>query len=83
MSNTSEMLLSLAMSKRNEWFGDQISDTMIEELKAIKHVMATFNKDFVFENPPDKGIARAWDMEDWQLWLDQLYFKASPKENTL
>ena len=76
-----ETFRSLIMS-RSDWFGDKITDTMIKELQVIKHSMQTFNDNFVFENPPDKGLAKAWDYEDWQLWLDQLYFKSSPKEET-
>ena len=55
------------------WFGNKISKSDIEELKVIKYLMVKANDKFVFKNPPDKGLALAWDIEDWQNWLDKLY----------
>jgi len=55
------------------WFGDKITETHIKELKVIKRLMEKSNHSFNFRNPPDKGLAQAWDVDDWMLWLDKLY----------
>lgn len=55
------------------WFGDKITDRHIKELKLIKYLMEKSNDKFVFKNPPDKKMAQSWDIEDWQMWLDDIY----------
>ena len=55
------------------WFGNKITDRHIKELKLIKYLMEKSNDKFVFKNPPDKKMAQAWDIEDWQMWLDDIY----------
>ena len=55
------------------WFGQKITKEHREELKVIKYLMEKSNDKFVFKNPPDKGLAQVWDMDDWQIWLDDIY----------
>ena len=55
------------------WFGQKITKEHIEELKVIKYLLEKSNDKFVFKNPPDKKMAQAWDMWDWQMWLDDIY----------
>lgn len=55
------------------WFGDKITNRHIKELKLIKYLMEKSNDKFVFKNPPDKKMAQSWDIEDWQMWLDDIY----------
>ncbi len=61
------------MQSRSDWFGSQITETNIKELKLVKELMEKKNSKFQFKNPPDKGLANAWDINDWMLWLDKLY----------
>lgn len=61
------------MQSRSDWFGNKITETNIKELKLVKELMEKKNKKFMFKNPPDKGLANAWDIDDWMFWLDKLY----------
>lgn len=63
------------------WFGDKITQEEIDYLKNIKNKMQEKHESFVFENPPDKGFAKAWDYEDWEYWLDICYKKSVLKNS--
>ena len=47
------------MQSRSDWFGSQITETNIKELKLVKELMEKKNSKFQFKNPPDKGLANA------------------------
>lgn len=55
------------------WFGNDITETELKELKLIKYLMEKSDNNFKFRNPPKKEIARLWNVDEWFLWLDSLY----------